>query len=148
MENKNIQSFKEFNENLNISDVNDSEKSKKEWWDKNYQRLIDLDIPYEDWKIIIKHKSDFDGVYNSTAKHRALYLLNTYSIEELENLINDYSFEETIEIGGRKYKKILSSLSEIADMQDKIKAGISLMGDIGYIKLPEDDKIYILLYSN
>jgi hypothetical protein len=133
---------------LNISDVNDSEKSKKEWWDKNYQRLIDLDIPYEDWKIIIKHKSDFDGVYNSTAKHRALYLLNTYSIEELENLINDYSFEETIEIGGRKYKKILSSLSEIADMQDKIKAGISLMGDIGYIKLPEDDKIYILLYSN
>ena len=96
MKGKNIQSFKEFNENLNISDVNDSEKSKKEWWDKNYQKLIDLDIPYEDWKIIIKHKSDFDGVYNSTAKHRALYLLNTYSIEELENLINDYSFDDEL----------------------------------------------------
>ena len=77
-----------------VIDVSDSEKSKKEWWDKNYQKLIDLDIPYEDWKIIIKHKSDFDGVYNSTAKHRALYLLNTYSIEELENLINDYSFDD------------------------------------------------------
>jgi hypothetical protein len=72
----------------------DSEKYKKMWWDKNYQRLIDLDIPYEDWKILIKHETDFEGVYNSTAKHRALYLLNTYSIDELEDLINDYSFEE------------------------------------------------------
>ena len=71
--------------------------------------------------------------------------------ESDENLnISDVSesIEETIEIGGRKYKKILSSLSEIAKMQDKIKAGISIMGDIGYIKLPEDDKIYILLYSH
>ena len=71
--------------------------------------------------------------------------------EHQENLnISDVSesIEETIEIGGRKYKKILSSLSEIAKMQDKIKAGISIMGDIGYIKLPEDDKIYILLYSH
>lgn len=56
--------------------------------------------------------------------------------------------EETIKIGGRKYKKILSSLSEIANMQDKIRDGISIMEDIGYIKLPEDDKIYILLYSH
>ena len=71
--------------------------------------------------------------------------------EHQENLnISDVSesIEETIEIGGRKYKKILSSLSEIANIQDKIKAGISIMGDIGYIKLPEDDKIYILLYSH
>jgi hypothetical protein len=58
------------------------------------------------------------------------------------------SKEETIEIGGKKYKKILSSLSEIADIQDKIKFGISIMEDVGYIKLPEDNKIYILLYSH
>jgi hypothetical protein len=58
------------------------------------------------------------------------------------------SKEETIEIGGKKYKKILSSLSEIANLQDKIKSGISIMEDVGYIKLPEDDKIYILLYSH
>jgi hypothetical protein len=66
-----------------------------------------------------------------------------------ENLnISDVSDskEETIEIGGKKYKKILSSLSEIANLQDKIKSGISIMEDVGYIKLPEDDKIYILLY--
>jgi len=91
---RHIKKFNEHQENLNISDVSDSEKSKKEWWDKNYQKLIDLDIPYEDWEIIIKNKSDFDSVYNSTAKHRALYLLNTYSIEELDNLINDYSFDD------------------------------------------------------
>ena len=71
--------------------------------------------------------------------------------ESDENLnISDVSesIEEIIEIDGRRYKKILSSLSEIANMQDKIKAGISIMEDIGYIKLPEDDKIYILLYSH
>ena len=93
MKNKKIQSFEEFNENLNITDFSD-EKSKKDWWENNYQKLIDLDIPYEDWKFIIKNKSDFEGVYNSTAKNRALYLLNTYNIEELEDLINDYSFED------------------------------------------------------
>jgi hypothetical protein len=71
--------------------------------------------------------------------------------ESDENLnISDVSesIEEIIEIDGRRYKKILSSPSEIANMQDKIKAGISIMEDIGYIKLPEDDKIYILLYSH
>ena len=71
--------------------------------------------------------------------------------ESVENLnISDVSesIEEIIEIDGRRYKKILSSPSEIANMQDKIKAGISIMEDIGYIKLPEDDKIYILLYSH
>jgi hypothetical protein len=71
--------------------------------------------------------------------------------ESEENLnISDVSEskEETIEIGGKKYKKILSSLSEIANLQDKIKSGISIMEDVGYIKLPEDDKIYILLYSH
>ena len=56
--------------------------------------------------------------------------------------------EETIEINGKKYTKILSSLSEIANIQDKIKSGISIMGDVGYIKLPKDDKIYILLHSH
>ena len=58
------------------------------------------------------------------------------------------SKEETIKIGGKKYKKILSSLSEISNLHDKIKSGIPIMEDVGYIKLPEDDKIYILLYSH
>lgn len=89
----NIQLFEEYTDkNLNISD--DSEKSKDKWWEDNYQKLIDLDIPYEDWKSLIKKRSDFDGVYNSTSKHRALYLLNTYSIEELEDLIMDYTIED------------------------------------------------------
>ena len=76
---------------------------------------------------------------------------NKFKLTESENLnISDVSEskEETIKIGGKKYKKILSSLSEIADLQDKIKSGISIMEDVGYIKLPEDDKIYILLYSH
>ena len=55
-------------------------------------------IPYEDWEILIKDKEDFDGVYNSTAKHRALYLLDTYSIDELEGIIKDYTFDEDTNI--------------------------------------------------
>ena len=76
---------------------------------------------------------------------------NKFRLTESENLnISDFSEskEEIIEIDGKKYKTILSSLSEIANIQDKIKSGISIMGDVGYIKLPEDDKIYILLYSH
>jgi hypothetical protein len=76
--------------------------------------------------------------------------LNSELSKDTSSSISDVSEskEETIEIGGKKYKKILSSLSEIANLQDKIKSGISIMEDVGYIKLPEDDKIYILLYSH
>jgi hypothetical protein len=81
----NIKSFRDFNENS---------ISKESWWNDNYKRLIDLDIPYEEWKSLIKHESDFEGVYNSTAKNRSLYLLNTYSIDELEELINDYNLND------------------------------------------------------
>lgn len=52
------------------------------------------EIFYEDWKKFVKHPEDFEGVYNSTNKHRALYLLHTYSIPELEQLIKDYTFGE------------------------------------------------------
>jgi hypothetical protein len=81
-----LKTFESFNES--------TDNLKNEWWDKNYQKLMDLDIPYEDWENLIKDKEDFDGVYNSTAKHRALYLLNTYSIDELEGIIKDYTFED------------------------------------------------------
>lgn len=71
-------------------------QDKDSWWDENYQRLINAcdEIQYEDWKVLIKHRGDFEGVYNSTSKHRAIYLLNTYSIEELEGIISDYTFED------------------------------------------------------
>lgn len=74
-----------------------SAQTKKDlWWNKNYKKLIKVasDIPYEDWEVIIKNKEDFDGVYNSTAKNRALYLLDTYSIKELEEMIDEYTFED------------------------------------------------------
>jgi hypothetical protein len=85
-----LKTFESFNES--------TDNLKNEWWDKNYQKLMDLDIPYEDWEILIKDKEDFDGVYNSTAKHRALYLLDTYSIDELEGIIKDYTFDEDTNI--------------------------------------------------
>jgi len=85
-----LKTFESFNES--------TDNLKNEWWDKNYQKLMNLDIPYEDWEILIKDKEDFDGVYNSTAKHRALYLLNTYSIDELEGIIKDYTFDEDTNI--------------------------------------------------
>lgn len=91
---KHIKGFDQFNENFNTPDIDDNEISKDEWWDKNYQRLIDLDIPYEDWMVIVKNKSDLELISNSTGKHKALYLLNRYSIEELEDLINEYSFDD------------------------------------------------------
>jgi len=85
-----LKTFESFNES--------TDNLKNEWWDKNYQKLMNLDIPYEDWENLIKDKEDFDGVYNSTAKHRALYLLNTYSIDELEGIIKDYTFDEDTNI--------------------------------------------------
>lgn len=74
--------------------MNKSIEEKNQWWEDNHQKLIDLEIPYENWLSIIKNKKDFDGVYNSTAKHRALYLLHTYTIQELEDLINEYGEDE------------------------------------------------------
>jgi len=85
----NVKSFGEFNENLN----NDS---KEDWWAVNYKRLLDAieDLSYEDWEALVKDPDDFDGVYNSTNKHRGLYLLHTYSIPELEEMIDSYSIDE------------------------------------------------------
>jgi len=76
--------------------IDESKSEKDSWWDVNYQKLIKVcdEIPHEDWKVLIKNKEDFDGVYNSTNKHRALYLLSQYSINELESIINDYIFED------------------------------------------------------
>jgi hypothetical protein len=104
-DNKHIQSFGKFNENLNsetldksssISDVSESKKSKEDWWEKNYERLLKAidDIQYEDWETLVKNDDDFEGVYNSTNKHRGLYLLHTYTINELEDLIDTYSFND------------------------------------------------------
>ena len=81
--------IKRFNESNEMT-------GKSKWWEENHQKLIALDIPYEDWEILVKDKEDFEGVYNSTAKHKALYLFNTYSIDELENIINDYNFDDLI----------------------------------------------------
>lgn len=69
---------------------------KEDWWNNNYRRLLNAieDLPYEDWESLIKNPTDFEGVYNSTNKQRALYLLNTYSIEELEQMISDNTFED------------------------------------------------------
>jgi hypothetical protein len=79
-----------------IKKFNESKSEKDQWWDNNWERLIKItdEIPYEDWKVLIKHRNDFDGVYNSTGKHQALYLLDTYTIDELEQMINDYTFED------------------------------------------------------
>ena len=82
--------IKRFNESTDM----ESNNMKNLWWENNNQKLIDLDIPYEDWERLVKNEEDFEGVYNSTAKHRALYLLDTYSIDELENIINDYNFDD------------------------------------------------------
>ena len=82
-----------------LKKFNEAKKTdpKDKWWDSNYKKLIDvckMDIPYEEWKGLVKHKKDFEGVYNSTAKHRALYLLNTYSINDLEEMIKSYNPED------------------------------------------------------
>ena len=78
-----------------IKKFNESLEDKDSWWNKNYKRLMDVieDLPYEEWKGLIKHPEDFEGVYNSTNKHRALYLLDTYSIEELEEMIDTYTVD-------------------------------------------------------
>jgi len=85
---RNINNFENF--------LNESKSEKDIWWDENYERLIGTceNIPYENWESYIKNKKDFDGVYNSTNKHRALYLLNVYTIEELEDIIEENLFDE------------------------------------------------------
>ena len=91
---KTPQELNELSENLNISDVSESKKSKEDWWKVNYKRLLNSieDLPYEEWEGLVKNPDDFEGVYNSTNKHRGLYLLHTYTIDELEDLIDTYSF--------------------------------------------------------
>lgn len=75
---------------------NNDIKSKEEWWRKNHKRLLNAieDLPYEEWKELVKHPEDFEGVYNSTNKHRGFYLLDTYSIEELEEIIDMNTFDD------------------------------------------------------
>ena len=96
-----IDNFRDFltensKKKLNISDVSESKKSKEDWWQVNYKRLLNAieDLPYEEWEGLVKHPDDFDGVYNSTNKHRGLYLLHTYSIPELEEIIDNYTIDE------------------------------------------------------
>lgn len=71
-------------------------EEKEEWWQANYQRLLNAidDLPDEEWEALIKHPDDFDGIYNSTNKHRGLYLLHAYSIPELEEMIDSYTVNE------------------------------------------------------
>ena len=71
-------------------------ESKEDWWDENYKRLLKSidDLQYEDWEGLVKDPEDFEGVYNSTNKQRGLYLLHTYSIDELEELIDSNTFDE------------------------------------------------------
>ena len=71
-------------------------ESKEDWWDKNYKRFLKTidDLQYEDWEGLVKHPDDFEVVYNSTNKQRGLYLLHTYSIDELEELIELYTFDD------------------------------------------------------
>jgi len=92
----------------------DSESDKDLWWNENYKKLIDAIeyIPHEDWENLIKHQEDFDGVYNSTGKNRALYLLNTYSIPELEDIINTYSMDDDLNEGKTNVDQALKNKSE------------------------------------
>lgn len=75
--------------------INENKSEKDLWWDENSTNLINAcdNIPYENWESYIKDVEDFEGVYNSTNKHRALYLLNVYSIKELEEIIEENLFE-------------------------------------------------------
>ena len=71
-------------------------ESKEDWWDENSKRFLKSidDLQYEDWEGLVKDPEDFEGVYNSTNKQRGLYLLHTYSIDELEELIDSNTFDE------------------------------------------------------
>ena len=71
-------------------------ESKEDWWDENSKRFLKSidDLQYEDWEGLVKDPEDFEGVYNSTNKQRGLYLLHTYSIDELEEFIELYTFDD------------------------------------------------------
>jgi hypothetical protein len=76
-----------------FENFNSQTEDKDNWWNENHERLLKVidDLQYDDWEALIKDQEDFEGVYNSTNKHRGLYLLNTYSIPELEEIINIYT---------------------------------------------------------
>jgi hypothetical protein len=76
-----------------FENFNSQPEDKDNWWNENHERLLKVidDLQYDDWEALIKDQEDFEGVYNSTNKHRGLYLLNTYSIPELEEIINIYT---------------------------------------------------------
>lgn len=89
------------------------DEEKYSWWISNYQEFLNAvdRIPYEDWSVLVKNPNDFNGVYNSTNKHRALYLLYTYSISELNEMIDTYS-EELEDLDESKKSGVTASLKK------------------------------------
>jgi hypothetical protein len=85
MNSKIIKNWKQFNEN--------QWSEKDQWWEKNYKDLIEFaeNEPYENWEAYTDGDEDLIGyIDSSTAKHQALFLLDRFSIEELEEMIQDY----------------------------------------------------------
>ena len=62
------------------------------WWDKNYDKLIDIASEFgeDEWIAILKNKKLVQSTMEETGKHKALTLFNMLSIEKLDELLADY----------------------------------------------------------
>lgn len=67
-------------------------KAKDRWWDKYHAALIDYasDLLWEDWQAIAGDDDEMaDAMMDSTGKHKALALLDTYSIKDLNKMLKE-----------------------------------------------------------
>jgi len=81
---KNVKSFDNF--------VNEGKSAKDYWWDRNYNKLIDVagDINFEDWKVFLGSEEEAWSMLEQTGKNKALALFNIFNEDELDGLLKDY----------------------------------------------------------
>ena len=64
---------------------------------KNYEKLIQYatNLQYDDWMAIFENdEEDVDATMDQTGKHKALTLLTMFSIEELNEMLEDEEFDD------------------------------------------------------
>jgi hypothetical protein len=99
------------NNGVKIDESNQT--AKNSWWDKNFKALIDYasNLSHDEWHTMlakdIKDADDLEdtlgAIMDETGKHKALNLLNKFSIAELNDMIGKKSIKEDVEIDAKQY---------------------------------------------
>jgi hypothetical protein len=77
---KTIKSFDNF--------ITEGKSSKDYWWDRNYDKLIDVatEFTFEDWWAYLGNEKDASSMLEQTEKNKALYLFHKFDEDELSTI--------------------------------------------------------------